>query len=41
MNIDVLFSIFVFVIGLIFGSFYNVVGYRVPENKSIAFPNSH
>ena len=26
MNIDVLFSIFVFVIGLIFGSFYNVVG---------------
>lgn len=41
MNIDVLISIFVFVVGLIFGSFYNVVGYRVPENKSIAFPNSH
>ncbi len=41
MNIDVLISVFVFVIGLLFGSFYNVVGYRLPDNQSIAFPNSH
>ncbi|MDN7226960.1 prepilin peptidase [Planococcus sp. N064] len=31
------FSIF----GLVFGSFYNVVGLRVPKNESIAFPPSH
>ncbi|KOF11792.1 prepilin peptidase [Planococcus glaciei] len=31
------FSIF----GLVFGSFYNVVGLRVPKDESIAFPPSH
>lgn len=30
-----------FIGGLIFGSFYNVVGLRLPNGKSIVFPNSH
>lgn len=35
------FSIFIFIIGLCFGSFFNVVGYRLPNKMSIAFPPSH
>ena len=30
-----------FIIGTVFGSFYNVVGYRIPNNESIVFPGSH
>lgn len=30
-----------FIIGTIFGSFYNVVGYRVPKNESLLYPSSH
>ncbi|MCF6138104.1 prepilin peptidase [Pseudalkalibacillus berkeleyi] len=30
-----------FIFGLVFGSFYNVVGLRVPEKKSIVRPGSH
>lgn len=30
-----------FVIGTFFGSFYHVVGYRLPKNESILFPGSH
>ncbi|WLR50084.1 prepilin peptidase [Bacillus tianshenii] len=30
-----------FLLGLLFGSFYNVVGLRVPQKKSIVFPRSH
>jgi len=30
-----------FIFGLIFGSFYNVVGYRLPKKESLAFPSSH
>jgi leader peptidase (prepilin peptidase)/N-methyltransferase len=29
------------ILGAIFGSFVNVVGYRVPRQESIAFPGSH
>ena len=30
-----------FIIGCIFGSFYNVVGYRVPKGESLIYPSSH
>ena len=36
-----IYSIFIFIIGLCFGSFFNVVGYRLPNNMSISFPPSH
>jgi leader peptidase (prepilin peptidase) / N-methyltransferase len=35
------FSLFIGLIGLIIGSFLNVVIYRVPRGESIAFPGSH
>ena len=38
---EVLTYILIFIFGMIFGSFYNVVGYRLPNNMSIAFPSSH
>ena len=41
MNINTYMNIMVFIFGLVFGSFFNVVGYRVPNNMSISFPSSH
>ncbi len=36
-----IFSMAFFLLGLLFGSFYNVVGLRVPKKESILFPPSH
>lgn len=41
MSINVIEGVIIFIIGLVFGSFYNVVAYRVPNNMSIVFPASH
>lgn len=38
---EVYFTILFFIFGTIMGSFYNVVGYRLPRGESIAFPPSH
>ena len=38
---EIFYLIFFFVIGTIFGSFYNVVGYRLPKGESIVYPPSH
>ncbi|KAB2338720.1 prepilin peptidase [Cytobacillus depressus] len=37
---DILLILFILLIGLILGSFYNVVGLRVPQNNSIVSPRS-
>jgi len=34
-------GIFIFILGLLIGSFLNVVIFRVPKNESIVFPASH
>ena len=39
--IEVFIVISFFVVGCIFGSFYNVVGLRIPNKESIIYPNSH
>lgn len=41
MNYDVFMCIMVFIFGTVLGSFYNVVGYRLPNNMSIIYPDSH
>ena len=38
---DMAYTILIFVIGVVFGSFFNVVGLRVPKKKSIVSPPSH
>ena len=34
-------GIIIFIFGLLFGSFYNVVGLRLPKKESIIYPSSH
>lgn len=38
---DIYYGVVIFIFGLILGSFYTVVGERLPEGKSIAHPPSH
>jgi len=38
---DVYYLVLFFIFGLIFGSFYNVVGYRLPNKMSLISPPSH
>ncbi|RKQ18030.1 prepilin peptidase [Ureibacillus endophyticus] len=38
---DIAYAIFALLFGLIFGSFFNVVGLRVPKKESIVTPPSH
>ena len=37
---EFLLQLYIFIVGIIFGSFFNVCIYRMPENKSIASPPS-
>jgi len=41
MNINVLSGIFIFLLGLIIGSFINVVVHRLPRGESLVSPGSH
>lgn len=34
-------AVYIFILGLLFGSFYNVVGSRLSRNESIVYPGSH
>lgn len=39
--IEVMWIISFFVVGCLLGSFFNVVGLRIPNGESIVYPNSH
>lgn len=38
---ELYYTIVLFIFGITLGSFYNVVGYRLPRGESIAYPASH
>ena len=38
---EIYYIIVLFIMGALLGSFYNVVGYRLPKGESIVFPSSH
>ena len=41
MSMNTFVNVMVFMFGLVFGSFFNVVGYRLPNDMSLTFPSSH
>lgn len=41
MEITSLYILIFFILGTVMGSFYNVVGYRLPEGKSLVYPPSY
>lgn len=41
MTIEVVYMMMFFILGTIMGSFYNVVGYRLPKGMSLVKPTSH
>lgn len=38
---EIYYGIVFFIFGLMFGSFFNVVGYRLPKGESLMYPSSH
>ena len=38
---EILYLILFFILGLVFGSFFNVLALRIPRNESIIYPASH
>ena len=38
---EIYYIVIFFILGTILGSFYNVVGYRIPKGESIIYPGSH
>lgn len=38
---EIVYTVFAFIFGLVFGSFFNVVGLRIPKKESISTPPSH
>ena len=38
---DIYYMIVFFMFGAVLGSFYNVVGYRIPKGESLIYPSSH
>ncbi len=41
MDLNLYFTIVCFIFGAVLGSFYNVVGYRLPRGESLISPSSH
>lgn len=38
---EIYYTVVFFIFGAVLGSFYNVVGYRLPKGESLLFPSSH
>lgn len=38
---DIVYTVYFFILGAVLGSFYNVVGLRIPKKQSIVHPGSH